>query len=243
MSDYLSNPVQFSQAEKKPLHLPGAAGLDEAGRGCLAGPVVAACVFLPRQAGKLTSLEGLTDSKQLAPPIRARLEPEIKKIALGWSLGFVWPDEIDRINILQASLKAMSLAYASMRFRMLPGAETPVSLLLDGNRNLPASALLAALAQWGFGPEALLPRQAVIKGDAKILAIAAASVLAKTARDRFMLAADKKYPAYGFQRHKGYATKEHLDAVSRHGPCPLHRLSFRGSTQGIPQAPAAMLPV
>lgn len=230
MSAHLTNPIDFSQVEKpvRPIHVRDAAGLDEAGRGCLAGPVVAACVCLPGYAGEMPELELLTDSKLLSAPLRAGLEQEIKKAALAWALGFVWPEEIDRINILQASLKAMSKAYAAMLVRAASRQIEIRSVLLDGNQRLPLPVLQAALARWGLSGEQIPPQQAVVKGDSKILAIAAASVLAKVARDRFMQAAHKKYPEYGFKRHKGYATREHLEAIKLHGICPLHRLSFRG---------------
>ena len=256
MREHLTNPIGFSQEEKAdvkarisahgPAHVAGCAGIDEAGRGCLAGPVVAACVWLPDAPGKgeaILALSGLTDSKQLGETMREQLEPRIKNVALAWSLGFVWPREIDRINILQASLKAMSAAYASMLARFAKRANSagisghfaglglPSGLngiLVDGNQTMPEHALHNALSGVGLGVEWALPQHAVVKGDSRVLSIAAASVLAKVARDRFMRAAGRKFPAYGFERHKGYGTKEHLAAIEKYGVCPLHRLSFQG---------------
>ncbi|MBQ4133081.1 MAG: ribonuclease HII [Desulfovibrionaceae bacterium] len=222
--------MNFSQAEKSecPLHLRGAIGLDEAGRGCLAGPVVAACVLLPDSLPRIDGLEKLTDSKLLSEVQRQRLEPKIKEVALGWSLGFVWPAEIDALNILQASLRAMCLACASMLHKLPFSQRNDLYILIDGNQKLPGGLMLHALKQWGLDNAWMLPQEAVVGGDSKILSIAAASVLAKVARDRFMLAAHRKYPQYAFNRHKGYATGEHLEMLKRHGLCPLHRRSFKG---------------
>lgn len=230
---HLTNPVNFSQAEKaektvRPIHVKDAVGLDEAGRGCLAGPVVAACVCLPANAGEISEFEQVTDSKKIDERLRLKLESTIKKKAAAWALGFVWPEEIDRINILQASLKAMSKAYAAMLFRTGNKRIEIRSILLDGNRLIPLQMLQSALAVWRLDEDQILPQQTVVKGDSKILSIAAASILAKVARDRFMMAAHKKYPEYGFKRHKGYATKEHLKAIELYGTCPIHRLSFKG---------------
>lgn len=229
MREYLTNPLDFSQAEKtnsagRPKHLPGWLGIDEAGRGCLAGPVVAAAVFLPEKF----ELDGLDDSKKLNPTQRQNLEQKIKTQSLAWSLGFVWPADIDKYNILQATFMAMSRAVA-----LLPWPVLDVQLkglLIDGNFNIPTKHLREAFASWNKSKAGYtsFQQQAVIKGDARILSIAAASVLAKTARDRFMQAADKRYPGYGFAGHKGYGTKQHLEAINSLGPCALHRLTFRG---------------
>lgn len=189
------------------------AGLDEAGRGCLAGPVVAAAVILP----DVFNLPGLADSKKLTAKARERLAPAIKACSAAWSLGVVWPARIEEINILNASLEAMARAAASLRAR-------PRLLLVDGDRTIPAAVLAA---RWPYG--APLPGQkAIVGGDAKIPAISAASILAKTWRDRLMAALGRRWPEYGFEKHKGYGTKEHLAALREHGPCPMHRPSFRG---------------
>lgn len=180
-------------------HIPDAAGLDEAGRGPLAGPVVAAAVVLP--AG--FDVRGLNDSKQLDLPARLAQEERIKAEAV-WSICFVEHDEIDRLNILWASMAAMERAFFSL-------SVVATQAYVDGNR-VPKALL-------GCG-------QAVIKGDAKLACIAAASILAKTARDRLMIEMADSYPHYGFERHFGYPTPEHLDALQTHGPCAIHRRSF-----------------
>ena len=228
MQAYLTNPLSFSQAKKNlPAHLPGWLGVDEAGRGCLAGPVVAGVVWLPQNCNLL----GLNDSKKLSSQIRYELEQKIKTQALAWALGFVWPKEIDKYNILQATFMAMSRAVASLR---LAGQDVEMiqGLLIDGNFTIPQAHLNTNLAKWGNASTCALipslPQQAVIKGDSLVLAIAAASVLAKTARDRFMQAAGRRLPTYGFANHKGYGTAEHLAAIKQHGTCPLHRLTFKG---------------
>ncbi|MDD4648737.1 MAG: ribonuclease HII [Desulfoplanes sp.] len=177
------------------------AGVDEAGRGCLAGPVVAGAVILPLDF----ALPGLDDSKKLTAKKRTCLESSIKKQALAWSLGLAWPREIEAINILRASLVAMRRAVLSLRV-------PPAFVLVDGNQKIPFS----------------LPQQFVIGGDAKVPCIAAASIMAKTFRDRLMTHLDRRYPGYGLARHKGYGTKEHRDALRTLGPCIQHRMTFRG---------------
>ena len=238
MQQHLTNPLSFSQAKKnQPTHLPGWLGVDEAGRGCLAGPVVAGVVWLPNKC----TLPGLTDSKKLSPERRANLEKEIKAQALAWSLGFVWPKEIDQYNILQATFMAMSRAVASLRLSNFGNFENWTEtnkpshiqgLLIDGNFTIPHAHLKQGLDKWGNASThkliSTLNQQAVIKGDSLVLAIAAASVLAKTARDRFMLAASRRFCNYGFANHKGYGTAEHLKKIKEYGTCPLHRLSFKG---------------
>ena len=176
------------------------AGVDEAGRGPLAGPVVAGAVALPKEV----SLPGLDDSKKLTPEQRDRLFEEIRHRALAVGLGEVGNEEIDRINILQASLKAMREAISALGIR-------PDRVLVDGKQR-PGS---------GF------PEVTIVDGDATSLSIAAASVIAKVTRDRKMVAYDREFPGYGFARHKGYGTSEHIDALHRLGPCPLHRRSFQ----------------
>lgn len=186
------------------------AGVDEAGRGPLAGPVVCAAVILdPRRR-----IDGLGDSKALSEAARENLFPQIRRDALAWHVEFVSPAEIDRINILQATLTGMARALRALS----PG---PAHALIDGNR-LPKSLPCTA--------------QALVGGDALEPAIMAASILAKVARDRHMLALHASYPRYGFDRHKGYPTPEHLDALRTHGPCPEHRRSFAPVRAALQQA-------
>lgn len=176
------------------------AGLDEAGRGPLAGPVVAAAVVLPRTR----SIKGVADSKALTAEQREKALSRIEKRALAIGIGIVEAEEIDRLNILQASLKAMELALLELSL-------DPDCLLIDGLHTLRCP----------------LPQQAIPKGDGRCLSIAAASIVAKVTRDRLMVALHEKYPAYNFARHKGYGTREHLRAIREYGCCPLHRQSFR----------------
>lgn len=204
------------------------AGVDEAGRGCLAGPVVAAAVILPETA----QLPGLADSKALSERQRDALAPLIRSTALAWGLGMVWPRRIDAINILQATFEAMSRAIACLaRHTALPEL-----LLIDGNKTLPPEVLRRALSRGGLSPSALPRQQAIVHGDATEAAISAASILAKTQRDKLMTVLDRRWPAYGFARHKGYGTADHYAALRAHGPCPQHRLTFRGV---LPETPAA----
>ena len=177
------------------------AGLDEAGRGCLAGPVVAAAVVLPPDA----KLPGLNDSKKLSRKRRNELIPIITREALAVGVGQCSPKEIDQLNILRASLEAMRRAVADLTL-------SPDILLIDGNRAI-------------RNPPC--PQQVVIKGDSKSLSIAAASVVAKVTRDRLMVQLDSYFPVYGWARHKGYPTVVHYDALAIHGPSPHHRLSFK----------------
>lgn len=177
------------------------AGVDEAGRGPLAGPVVAAAVVLPDDY----RLPGLTDSKKLTPLQRDRLLPLIKQQALAIGLGIVNAEQIDRLNILQATLKAMSLAVERLR-------KPADFLLIDGITPVPNG----------------LPQQTLKQGDSRSASIAAASVVAKVLRDRMMLAYHRRFPVYGFDRHKGYGSREHCQAIAVNGPCPIHRRSFAG---------------
>ncbi len=177
------------------------AGLDEVGRGCLAGPVVAAAVVLPRDA----DIPGVTDSKALSPSQRMELDSLIKSKALSVSVAQISPEEIDRINILQASLKAMAMAVAGL-------SVSPRALLVDGNQPVPHP----------------LPQKTVVKGDRRSLSIAAASIVAKVYRDRLMADMDRKYPGYDFARHKGYPTRVHKEALRRYGCSPIHRRTFKG---------------
>ncbi len=175
-------------------------GVDEAGRGPLAGPVCAAAVILP---GGII-IEGLNDSKKVAEKKREELYEMITESAVSWSVSSVDEREIDEINILQAALKAMAQAV-----RGLPEAADFV--YIDGNRV----------------PDGLdVKAEAVVSGDAKIPSVAAASIIAKVTRDRLMRQYDKMYPGYGFSRHKGYGTKAHFEAILEHGPCQIHRKTF-----------------
>jgi len=174
-------------------------GVDEAGRGPLAGPVFAAAVVLDERH----PIMGLADSKKLSEKKREKLAAEIRLHALDWAIGRAEVAEIDRINILQASLLAMKRA-------------------VEGLTVLPHKALVDGL----HCPALLMPAEAIVKGDASVAQISAASILAKTARDAEMLELHLVYPQYGFDRHKGYGTAEHLAALQRHGACPVHRLSF-----------------
>lgn len=178
------------------------AGLDEAGRGPLAGPVVAAAVILdPGQP-----IDGLRDSKLCTPRQRGRLARTIRARALGWAVSGVGPRQIDTINILESTWRAMRRALS--RLPVPPGL-----VLVDGRLRVPG-------LPW--------PQRAIVRGDRRCASIAAASILAKVARDAYMVRADRRYPGYGFRGHKGYATATHLEALGRLGPCPLHRRSFRG---------------
>ena len=206
---------------------PWSIGVDEAGRGCLAGPVVAAAVLLPPRY----DLPGLTDSKALTAAQREQLAPAIRSCALSWGLGLAWQGEVDQRNILQATFWAMGRALKALRpapLTALPGAR----LLIDGNKTIPLPVLTACLC--ARNPALPLPPQkALVDGDALEPCISAASILAKTFRDRIMDKLHKRYPQYGFAKHKGYGTKEHIAALREHGPCPLHRLTF-GKVLPIP---------
>ncbi len=184
-----------------PLRLPEgrACGVDEAGRGPLAGPVVAAAVILD----PLNPISGLNDSKKLSAKRRDALAVEIRAKALAWSVAEASVEEIDRINILQASLLAMRRAVEGLKI-------APEKALIDGNRCPPLAC----------------PAEAVVGGDGKVASIAAASILAKTVRDAGMLLLHAEYPMYGFDRHMGYPTALHLQALREHGPSPVHRRSY-----------------
>ena len=174
-------------------------GVDEAGRGPLAGPVCAAAVILPKHL----ELPGLTDSKKLTDKKRRELFPIIQEQAIAYGIGFATENEIDEINILQATFLAMQRALDQL-------SEKPEIALIDGNR------------EKDFG----IPVKTVVKGDSLSLNIAAASVLAKVTRDNLMLEMAEEYPEYGFDIHKGYGTKAHYEALRQHGPCPIHRMTF-----------------
>lgn len=177
------------------------AGCDEAGRGCLAGPVFAAAVILPKKYKNKI----LNDSKQLTDKIRYELREEIEKEALAFAVAQVSNIEIDEINILNASFLGMHRALDQLK-------TIPELLLIDGNR---------------FKPYKTIPHQCIVKGDAKYLSIAAASILAKTYRDDFMKEAAIKYPVYGWESNMGYPTKLHRDGIRQHSTTPLHRMTFQ----------------
>jgi ribonuclease HII len=186
-------------------------GVDEVGRGPLAGPVVAAAVILPRGFCH----PEINDSKLLSPKQRDKLAPLIRENAVSWGLGVVGVEEIDRINILQASLLAMVQALDALERK-------PDCLLIDGNQPIPAK--LFHESRW---PAHSTPYQkTIVKGDQLCLSIAAASIVAKVARDQMMVGYDQEYPHYGFAGHKGYGSAAHLAALRRHGPSPIHRKSF-----------------
>lgn len=176
------------------------AGCDEAGRGCLAGSVYAAAVILPPDYEN----ELLNDSKKLSAKKRYTLRAEIERDAVAWAVGVVTPEEIDKINILNASFLAMHRALDQLKVR-------PEAVIVDGNR---------------FKPYQELPFTTIVKGDGKYLSIAAASILAKTYRDDYMQALAKEYPQYDWQSNMGYPTKKHRKAISKHGVTPYHRKSF-----------------
>ena len=176
-------------------------GCDEAGRGCLAGSVFAAAVILPKDYTN----EELNDSKKLSETMRYKLRETIERDALAWAIGIVTPEEIDKINILNASILAMHRALDKLKLR-------PENIIVDGNR---------------FKPYNNTPYTTIVKGDGKYLSIAAASILAKTYRDDYMNKLADEYPQYDWLSNKGYPTKKHRDAIARYGTTPYHRMSFR----------------
>lgn len=183
------------------------AGCDEAGRGCLAGSVYAAAVILPRDYDNPL----LNDSKKLTEKRRKDLRDQIVRDAVAWAVGVVTPEEIDKINILNASFLAMHRALDQLAVR-------PEAVIVDGNR---------------FNPYRDLPYTTIVKGDGKYQSIAAASILAKTFRDEYMDSLANEYPYYDWQKNKGYPTKAHREGIRDHGPSPYHRMSFNliGATQ------------
>lgn len=203
---------RFSRAEQLGLDwgAPGlVAGVDEAGRGPLAGPVLAAAVILD----DLDPVRGLADSKALSPLRRERLFDEIRARALAFCIAEASVEEIDRLNILQATMLAMRRAVDGLRL-------TPARVLVDGNRL----------------PVLRMPAEAIVRGDAKVAAISAASILAKVRRDQLCRDLHRSHPQYGFDAHKGYPTPDHLGALRRHGPCPAHRRSFAPVRQALEAA-------
>jgi ribonuclease HII len=177
------------------------AGIDEAGRGPLAGPVVSAAVILPASLPVI----GLIDSKKLTPKKRADFYEKIYKYAVSIGIGIIDPAEIDRINILQASLLSMAISVENL----MP---QPDCLLVDGTFKIPSN----------------IPQEAIPKGDTLSISIAAASIVAKVTRDRLMVRYDQEYPQFGFSQHKGYPTRAHKAAIQQFGCCPIHRKSFKG---------------
>jgi len=177
------------------------AGCDEAGRGCLAGPVFAAAVILPSDFADPV----LNDSKQIKEKTRYALRDMIQKVAISWAVAKIDAEEIDQINILNASIKAMHLSLYQLK-------KKPSFIIIDGNR---------------FKPYKKIPHATIIKGDGQYYSIAAASILAKTYRDDFMLEHHEKYPQYNWKKNKGYGTLDHRRAIAQFGRCPLHRESFQ----------------
>jgi len=177
------------------------AGIDEVGRGCLAGPVVAASVILPKDCG----IKDINDSKLISPKKREVLYDEIVNCAVAYSIGEVSSKEIDKINILRATMKAMKISVESLGVR-------PDFLLVDGNQSIDIN----------------IPQKVMIKGDMRSISVGAASIIAKVTRDRMMEGFEKKYHGFSFSVHKGYGTKLHLDEIKKIGPTPIHRLTFAG---------------
>lgn len=193
------NEMWAIENEKKALGYKLIAGVDEAGRGPLAGPVCVASVILPDGA----YLEKINDSKKLTDKVKDKLYDEIKEIAVAYSIVLVSHEDIDRLNILYATFKGMCDAVDGLSVK-------PDYVLIDGNKI--------------SGME--LPHECVVKGDSKSISIAAASILAKVTRDRYMMELDEKYPEYNFKKHKGYPTKEHYEALKKYGASEVHRKSF-----------------
>jgi ribonuclease HII len=196
-------------------------GTDEAGRGCLAGPVTAAAVILPPDF----SNEFLNDSKQLSEKVREKLKPIIEQHAVCFAVTHLHPNEIDEINILNASMKGMQESVLKLN-------QVPEFIIVDGNRALNAKLGLKNTFGKQFSAieiEVLksIPSQSIIKGDSKFLSIAAASVLAKTYRDAYMDQIHEEFPMYNWKKNKGYPTKEHREAIKKYGPTKYHRMSFR----------------
>ena len=191
------------EREAQAVGLTPVCGCDEAGAGPLAGRVYAAAVILPPEI----ELPGLNDSKQLSEKKREELFPQIQEKALAWAVAWVEAEEIDRTDILSARMKAMQLAIDGL-------SQKPDFALIDGNRDRGRSAAITAC------------HRCIVKGDSLSASIAAASILAKVSRDRYMVEMDGKYPGYGFAKHKGYGTKAHYAALDELGPCAIHRKSF-----------------
>ena len=196
-------------------------GTDEAGRGCLAGPVTAAAILLPNNF----ELNLLNDSKQLSEKIREKLKPIIEEKATSFAVTHIFPNEIDEINILNASLKAMQESVLKLNQR-------PEHIIVDGNRPLNGKLGLKQKTGRVFNKEEIellksIPNTSIIKGDSKYVSIAAASILAKTYRDEYMDKIHEEFPMYNWKKNKGYPTKDHREAIKKFGPCKYHRMSFR----------------
>ena len=196
-------------------------GTDEAGRGCLAGPVTAAAVLLPAAFENIL----LNDSKQLSEKNREKLKPVIEETAISFAVTHIFPNEIDEINILNASMKAMQECILQLN-------PAPEYIIVDGNR--PLNGKLGMKQRIGkiFTKEEIeilksIPTTSIIKGDSKYLSIAASSVLAKTYRDEYMDKIHEEFPMYNWKKNKGYPTKDHREAIKKYGPCKYHRMSFR----------------
>ncbi|WP_278035052.1 ribonuclease HII [Flavobacterium nitratireducens] len=197
------------------------AGTDEAGRGCLAGPVTAAAIILPSDFHNST----LNDSKQLSEKVREKLRPIIEEQAVSFAVTHLFPNEIDEINILNASMKGMQESVLQLN-------PTPEFIIVDGNRSLNAKLGLKNAYGKQFSPDEIqllksIPNQSIVKGDSKYLSIAAASVLAKTYRDEYMDKIHEEFPMYNWKKNKGYPTTEHREAIKKYGVTKYHRMSFR----------------
>ena len=209
-------------------------GTDEAGRGCLAGPVTAAAVILSSAFSEGEGSDSdsvkllkdlLNDSKQLTEKVRERLKPIIEEQALSFAVTHLFPDEIDEINILNASMKGMQECILKLN-------PTPEYVIVDGNRALNAKLGLKSTSGKQFSKKEIallksIPNQSIVKGDAKFMSIAAASVLAKTYRDEYMDKIHEEFPMYNWKKNKGYPTKEHREAIRKYGVTKYHRMSFR----------------
>jgi ribonuclease HII len=197
------------------------AGTDEAGRGCLAGPVTAAAIILPTDFNNSI----LNDSKQLSEKVREKLRPIIEEQAVTFAVTHLFPNEIDEINILNASMKGMQESILKLNV-------IPEFIIVDGNRALNAKLGLKNTTGKQFTAKEIellksIPNQSIVKGDAKFLSIAAASVLAKTYRDEYMDRIHEEFPMYNWKKNKGYPTKEHREAIRKYGTTKYHRMSFR----------------
>jgi ribonuclease HII len=196
-------------------------GTDEAGRGCLAGPVTAAAVILPEHFENKT----LNDSKQVSEKSRIKLKPIIEEFASSFAVTHIFPNEIDEINILNASMKAMQESILKLK-------PYPEYIIVDGNRPIFSKLGLKNKNGKQFSAKEIallksIPNQSIIKGDGKFLSIAAASILAKTYRDEYMDQIHEEFPMYNWKKNKGYPTVEHREAIKKYGPCKYHRMSFR----------------
>lgn len=206
-------------------------GIDEAGRGPLAGPVTAAAVILPSDFPR----EGLADSKALAPELRLETNDRIRAGRVSWGLGWAWPEEIDRLNILHASLLAMRRAYYAMLGQQIPdeprpgNSGHPYAPAVARGGPIPNSPPDSAVVDGRHAPMLPIPCEAIVKGDATVPEIQAASILAKVARDKWMIEYSAVEPVYLFEKHKGYPTPQHRRLLQEHGPSRIHRYTFRST--------------